>query len=488
MKVLKLTTLLAAGIISATSISANTLNSNEVMPRTATRPVMTANVESFLTYQNEKPIKILKYVFNNDSNKFVLSERHEYKLDEQGRYVYKYNTGEPYWYQTFEEIVYNENGRIHTSTDGLIRTDSSVNYANKHEYLYDEFYKDFITDDLYYHNYLDGEYIEWTLRNHTRLLLTCDDKNRVSKVEKTNALTDFRHEKIESAFGESSSPEKIVITKYDESSGDMFVKTTYTDIEWYSFEEQVLDEYQISRSVMGENTTNKLNKINCILTDRWGTTGEAKYYEYDDKGRIISLKNHGLLNDGSLSVPYDLEQYLYTDDFGSYVKTYYSGDDWNGDGVINDNEIVKTYKDVYVYDEHKNLVLSEKYYYGNENPLIESLKNDIEYDDEGRIAQVIETYIVHDNPEVISKTVYEYNVPTGIKNVEHKTAEMRVYDSMIALGTNAECAYSICNAEGNMVMSGSTTEGMISTVSLPSGFYIVSVNNGNGTSSVKFVK
>lgn len=486
MKRIRLTALLAAGIITFGSISTIAQNINKPKPKTFFTPQPT----SFIDNQKEHPVKIKEYVFNNDSNKYVLDEVQTYELNEQGLRKSKYSTDAPYWSYLFQEYEYDEKGRCTAVIDGRIKKDeTNKEYEYKHEYAYDDVCEDFKINNCYYsYNPLNSS---WILISDTHIEITRDEQKRTLKSEKLNAETDFLYNIVESTYGDSSSPEKVIISTYKEEDGSIMFKSEYTDIEWYACDNQIIDQWQLAEIVRGNDVINRINKVYVRDSNQWSDIKMVKYYKYDDKGRITSYKSHNIDKEGNPSVTYDLEEYEYTDDYGSYVKTTYDTNDWNGDNIISETELNKEYTYTYKYDENKNVILYEKHYYWYDDAtLTESYKCDIEYDEEGRVAQILEKQKSDsDAPEVSTKTVYEYNsVPTGIKNVENKTADIMVYDSMITLGTNAECAYRICNAEGKLVMNGTTTEGRISTESLPSGFYIVSVNNTYGNSSAKFMK
>ena len=488
MKVLRLSTLLAAVMITAGSIGAMAQKSNEAMPITTAPQVKTLYSDVIIGDQKVHPLKVTIFYFNEESNDYDLFLQKNYELDELGRPVFIKERHDPNnEHYSFTEIIYDEEGRVSVKQDGNTPDLPRKQYVNRLEYIYDYIFKDFVTDfKMLYNDEICSE-PEWEITSHDVHTITRDEQNRALKVTSTNGYSGPCYEAIESIYGQSSSPEKVIYINY-QGNGEERYRYEYSDIDWYTCDNQILSGHQMQNIPYGKDPKNKINKVYFTNIDKWNHGTELFTMTYDDKGRITSTKRQIVNDDGTLRLSYYLDEYSYTDDYGSYEKTTYDVYDYNSNHVIEDDEISKTDKLIYVYDEHGNNILYESYKINGDTPnLSESYNCDIEYDEEGRITQTIEKNNFMYNSNII-KTVYEYSVPTGIKNVEHKTAKMRVYDSMIALGTNAECAYSICNAEGKMVMSGSTREGMISTASLPSGFYIVSVNNGNGTSSVKFVK
>ena len=366
----------------------------------------------------------------------------------------------------------------------------SLCYAEKQEIEYDKIVKDYKTIIKSYYLIADSpdELDAWRLINDQSAfsIINRDEQDRVTSEEFYRYDNpDAWYIKAVYTYGEGNSPSMITfyVNEKDEN-GSYKIDRELSDIEWFYCENQMIE---VDRFDDGYNIHDKRTAFNSerykplkFTKKSWSRDGTCytNHFDmtYDDQGRITSyIRSYNSY--GRLGNQY--YKYVYTDEYGSHEVTSYNGSDKNNDGTISEDEYILNQRNVKVFNSDGLVISKESVMkYNDELRTIILDEFGYTYDDKGRIAEIsVSSYDQYDDKTTKTKDVYEYDdTATGIASVNKADVDMRVAGNVVTFGSNLDGSYVVCNAEGKMVMSGCASDGWVSLESLPSGFYIVSVD------------
>ena len=382
---------------------------------------------------------------------------------------------------------YDENDQVTEVLAGYKESHEAddIKYFERKEIAYDDIVKDMVTkiDVFRPEEYPEWEYDSWNVKKYTEDRIVRDDMNRILSIKEW--YWDEAMEKEmptiynENVYGEGAGPEKMSLYHFDEDGSKILV--TYLDsLEWVKCDNQVPD-LNFADVIHGINLKNnilsKAHMVECNDPD----VHTSINYTYDDRNRIS-------VREEFISIPeYEMSGiityvYEYPDDNGTTKIYTYETYDNNDNGKYEEDEKVLTEYSVKEYNDKKLLTLDYCYTkdYNDDDDSWQRYPYDIweyDYDDMGRVTEARRYYLNDDDEKYFSKKYeleYDDNA-TGIASVNRNGMDLKVNGNVVSFG-GAEGRYMVCNADGRLVMCGSTADGWVSLENLPAGLYIVKVN------------
>lgn len=434
------------------------------------------------------PLKETVSTFDEDAEEWVAASEVEYTYDAYGRVATSVERDLEEGGMTRLTYTYDEEGRV-TGQVTQVSSDEGATWVNS-EYrkkTYDTVVPDFVTESIIY--YWTGS--DWAVSYGNLYPVVRTSTGLVASVARQAPMGDG-YEDIAKVTNTASADGKTisrsVITEMNHAGGwDELVDLR--DIVWHNTDGQVM-AFDLEDYAIGANRV----------------TSASSYYEGELEATLIGTYTNDF--EGTLRFDFLDDSWLeianeWTDEATkSYITSkevsYFDypeeEEDINGDGVIDDNDmILYIEKEIYsaTNDEHGNLVKEESAFYLNDEPeFVGGIINEYEYNADGAMTQMTAYSYEFDEEERypdVRVDVTAFHTFAGVENVvaDGKTT-VSVTGRTLTVSGAAASTLTVVALDGKTVAT-AAGEGSYSVAldGLAAGVYVATVSTGAETVTTK---